>query len=244
LAPVTDILNLCPNATVPVNAVPLISNGVPNYLFNWQDASGATIGTNPTQIFSVGSAGNYELTITDFCGNSDSSLFLITEPPAIVFAGPQDLCTGIDSEVLVSGGLEPYVIAPSNPAAFFVNVITNSVFGTVGGSYDVSVTDACNQLGIVPFILTVCDTEEPNILLINVDEYNNESFIIKGLESFPNSQLRIYNRWGGLMYESLNYSNDNPWNGTDVEDGVYFWIFNRSDGISREGYVHVMHKKP
>ena len=244
LAPVTDILNLCPNAVMPVNAVPLISNGVPNYTFNWQDASGATIGTNPTQLFSVGSAGNYELTITDFCGNSDSSLFLITEPPAIVFAGPQDLCTGIDSEVLVSGGLEPYVFGPSTPSAFFVNAITNSVFGTAGGTYDMTVTDACNQSGVVPFILTVCDTEEPNILLINADEYDNESFIIRGLESFPNSQLRIYNRWGGLMYESLNYSNDNPWNGTDVEDGVYFWIFNRSDGISREGYVHVMHKKP
>ena len=244
LAPVTDILNLCPNAVVPVNATSLISNGVPNYVFNWQDSTGATIGTNPTQLFAVGSAGNYELTITDFCGNSDSSLFLITEPPAIVFAGPQDLCTGIDSDVLVSGGLEPYVFSPSTPTAFVVNAITNSVFGTAGGTYDMTVTDACNQSGVVPFILTVCDTEEPNILLINADEYDNESFIIQGLESFPNSQLRIFNRWGGLMYESINYSNDNPWNGTDVEDGVYFWIFNRSDGVNREGYVHVMHKKP
>ncbi len=244
LAPVTDILNLCPNAVMPVNAVPLISNGVPNYTFNWQDASGATIGTNPTQLFSVGSAGNYELTITDFCGNSDSSLFLITEPPAIVFAGPQDLCTGIDSEVLVSGGLEPYVFAPSTPTAFVVNAITNSVFGTSGGTYDMTVTDACNQSGVVPFILTVCDTEEPNILLVNADEYNNESFIIKGLESFPNSQVRIFNRWGTMIYESLNYSNLTPWDATDAEDGVYFWIFNRSDGISREGYVHVLHKKP
>ena len=244
LAPVTDILNLCPNAVMPVNAVPLISNGVPNFTFNWQDASGTTIGTNPTQLFSVGSAGNYELTITDFCGNSDSSLFLITEPPAIVFAGPQDLCTGIDSEVLVSGGLEPYVFAPSTPTAFVVNAITNSVFGTSGGTYDMTVTDACNQSGVVPFILTVCDTEEPNILLVNADEYNNESFIIKGLESFPNSQVRIFNRWGTMIYESLNYSNLTPWDATDAEDGVYFWIFNRSDGISREGYVHVLHKKP
>jgi hypothetical protein len=107
-----------------------------------------------------------------------------------------------------------------------------------------TVTDACNQSGVVPFILTVCDTEEPNILLVNADEYNNESFIIKGLESFPNSQVRIFNRWGTMIYESLNYSNLTPWDATDAEDGVYFWIFNRSDGISREGYVHVLHKKP
>jgi hypothetical protein len=244
LAPVTDILNLCPSATVPVNAVPLISNGVPNYTFNWQDGAEVTIGTNAVQSFAIGSAGNYELTVTDYCGNADSSLFIVTEPPVFAFAGPQDLCAGIESEVLMSGGLEPYVISPSSPTAFVVNSITNTVFGITGGSFDVTVTDACNQTGVVPFILTVCDTEEPNILLINADVYDNENFIIKGLESFPNSQLRIFNRWGGLMYESVNYSNDNPWNGTDVEDGVYFWVFNRSDGISREGYVHVMHKKP
>ncbi len=244
LAPMTDILDLCPSAVVPVNATPLISNGVPNYTFDWQDASGVSIGTNPTQVFAFGSAGNYELTVTDYCGNSDSSLFIITEPPAIAFAGAQDLCTGIDSEVLVSGGLEPYVYAASTPTAFFVNAITNSVFGTAGGNYDMTVTDACNQSAVIPFIFTVCDTEEPNILLINADTYDNESFIIKGLESFPNSQLRIFNRWGGLIYESLNYSNLTPWDATDAEDGVYFWIFNRSDGVSREGYVHVMHKKP
>ncbi|MFM2316140.1 MAG: hypothetical protein RLZZ155_472, partial [Bacteroidota bacterium] len=129
LAPVTDILNLCPSAVVPVNAVPLISNGVPNYTFNWQDASGGTIGTNPTQVFSFGSAGNYELTVTDYCGNADSSLFIITEPPAITFADLQDLCTGIDSDFLVSGGLEPYVISPAVPTAFVVNSIANTAFG-------------------------------------------------------------------------------------------------------------------
>lgn len=244
LAPVTDILNLCPSAVVPVNATPLISNGVPNYTFNWQDGLGTTIGTNAVQSFAIGSAGNYELTVTDYCGNSDSALFIVTEPPAISFAELQDLCTTIESEVLVTGGLEPYVLTPSVPTAFYVNGVTNTVIGFAGGDFTVNVTDACNQSFDVPFILTVCDTEEPNILLVNVDDYNNESFIIKGLESFPNSQLHIYNRWGGLMYESMNYSNDNPWNGTDVEDGVYFWIFNRSDGVSREGYVHVMHKKP
>jgi hypothetical protein len=243
LAPVTDILDLCPNAVVPVNATPLISNGVPNYTFEWQDATGATIGTNPTQVFSVGSAGNYELTITDYCGNSDSSLFIITEPPAITFAGPQDLCAGIASELLVTGGLQPYVYQ-LDPLAMILNSLTNTITGIADNASNVIVTDACNQSGTIPFILTVCDTQEPNLLLVNVDDYDNEHFIIKGLESFPNSALHIYNRWGTLIYESLNYSNLTPWDATDAEDGVYFWIFNRSDGISREGYVHVMHKKP
>jgi len=243
LAPITDILDLCPSAVVPVNAVPLISNGVPDYTFDWQDASGATIGTNSTQVFAAGSAGNYELTITDYCGNSDSSLFIITEPPAITYAGPQDLCAGIASELLVTGGLQPYVYQ-LDPLAMIFNPLANTITGIAENASNVIVTDACNQSGTIPFILTVCDTQEPNLLLINADDYDNEHFIIKGLESFPNSALHIYNRWGTLIYESLNYSNLTPWDATDAEDGVYFWIFNRSDGISREGYVHVMHKKP
>jgi len=245
LAPVTDILDLCPSAVVPVNAVPFISNGVPNYTFNWQDASGVSIGTSVTQDFAEGSAGTYQLTVTDYCGNSDSSLFTVTEPPAIFFAGPQDLCAGDFSEVLVTGGLEAYSFSFSDNAdSLFFGNSDQSFKGTAEGEWLLTVTDACGLSGVIPFVITVCDTQEPNLLLINADEYDNEHFIIKGLESFPNSQLRLYNRWGTVIYESLNYSNLTPWDATDAEDGVYFWIFNRSDGEIREGYVHVMHKKP
>ena len=154
----------------------------------------------------------------------------------------------------MTGGLQPDVFAPSAPTAFFVNAITNSVFGTAGGNYYMTVTDSCNQSAVVPFILTVCDTEEPNVFTPNGDEIN-DVFEISGLGSFPGSQLRIFNRWGTMVFESLDYTTTprlsavlnemvSPWDAAEVEEGVYFWIFNRSDGISREGYVHVMHKKP
>jgi gliding motility-associated-like protein len=248
LAPVTDILNLCPSATVPVNAVPLISNGVPNYTFNWQDGAGATIGTNAVQSFAVGSAGNYELTVTDYCGNADSSLFIITEPPAIAFAGPQDLCTGTMSEVLVSGGLgfgpnlDYYQFVPSDSQAFNIGSLNYVAAGLIGGEFYITITDSCNQVGVVPFVFTVCDTEAINIFTPSGDGIN-EGFIIKGIESFPNSELQVYNRWGTLVFESPNYSNENPWDGKNVEDGVYYWILKRSDGVnpSPSGYVHVIH---
>jgi hypothetical protein len=145
--------------------------------------------------------------------------------------------------LLVTGGLAPYVYQ-FDALAMMLNPLTNTITGIANNASDVTVTDACNQSGTIPFILTVCDTEEPNLLLVNADDYDNEHFIIKGLESFPNSQLRMYNRWGTMIYESLSYSNLTPWDATNAEDGVYFWILNRTDGISREGYVHVLHKKP
>jgi gliding motility-associated-like protein len=117
-----------------------------------------------------------------------------------------------------------------------------TISGYANDSSSVIVTDSCGQSGSIPFIITVCDTEAINIFTPN-DDGINEGFIIKGIESFPNSQLQVYNRWGTLVFESPNYSNQNPWDGKNVEDGVYYWILIRSDGVepSPSGYVHVIH---
>jgi hypothetical protein len=234
VAPTEDSL-LCQGISLTVN--PGAQGGWPPYIYSWSNGQ-----AGPTQTFTQGSAGTYSYTFSDYCGSSFTDDFIITEPPVFGFATAQDLCAGIESELLVYGGLQPYVYQ-FDALTMILNPLTNTIIGIADDASDVLVTDACNQQGIIPFIIAVCDTYEPNLLLVNEDDYDNEFFRIQGLESFPNSQVRIYNRWGTLIYESLNYSNLTPWDATDAEDGVYFWIFNRSDGISREGYVHVMHKK-
>ncbi len=232
----TDDFLICPGSSQTVN--PGGSGGWPPYIYSWSNGQ-----TSATQTFSQGSAGPYSYNFTDYCGATYTDDFIITEPPVFGFATAQDLCAGIESELLVYGGLQPYVYQ-FDALTMILNPLTNTITGIADDASDVIVTDACNQQGIIPFIIAVCDTYEPNLLLVNEDDYDNEFFRIQGLESFPNSQVRIYNRWGTLIYESLNYSNLTPWDATEAEDGVYFWIFNRSDGVSREGYVHVMHKKP
>ncbi len=227
---------LCPLTSFPVN--PGAQGGWPPYLYSWSNGY-----AGPNQTFTPDSVGTYSYTCTDYCGSTFTDEFVISATPVFGFSTAQDLCAGVESELLVFGGLQPYTYQ-YDTLAMMLNSLTNTIEGFASSSFDVIITDACNQQGIVPFVITVCDTHEPNLLLVNVDDYDNEHFIIKGLESFPNSQLRLYNRWGTLIYESLNYSNLTPWDATDSEDGVYFWIFNRSDGEIREGYVHVMHKKP
>ena len=180
------------------------------------------------------------VTVIDYCGTRDSSVFTLTEPPAISFAGPQDLCTGVESDVLVSGGLQPYSF-DYNAGSISLNNLTNTFTGNTNDITAITVTDACNQSEIIPVILTICDTQEPNIITADNDGLN-EAFIIKGLETFPNSQVRIFNRWGDMLYESYNYDNNHPWTPTDVEDGVYFWTLNRADGVNREGFIHVKRK--
>ena len=62
----------------------------------------------------------------------------------------------------------------------------------------------------------------------------NDGFVIKGIENYPNNVLRIYNRWGNIVYEKSPY--DNSWKGNSqnvpgvvlsdgiLPNGTYFYI--------------------
>ncbi len=56
----------------------------------------------------------------------------------------------------------------------------------------------------------------------------NDAFTIKNIESFPDNNLIIYNRWGNRIFQKENYANDNGWDGTfnnlNLPDGVYFYL--------------------
>ncbi|RLD46926.1 MAG: hypothetical protein DRI86_01880 [Bacteroidetes bacterium] len=95
---------------------------------------------------------------------------------------------------------------------------------------------------------TNCDVEVPNIITPNGDGSNDVfKIILKGTtkdfyESFPNSKLIIFNRWGKKIYESNNYQND--WSADNLTDGVYYWNLYLADGQETEmnGSVTIMRK--
>ncbi len=63
---------------------------------------------------------------------------------------------------------------------------------------------------------------------------DNDFFYIGNLEKFPDNNLKIYNRYGKLIYSATNYAND--WDGTylgnQIPTGTYFYIF--SDGLEKK----------
>jgi gliding motility-associated-like protein len=60
-----------------------------------------------------------------------------------------------------------------------------------------------------------------NIITPNPDNINN-TLSFNGLQFYPNSKIRIFNRWGNLIYTSDDYKND--WNGEEHEAGTYYYI--------------------
>ena len=60
----------------------------------------------------------------------------------------------------------------------------------------------------------------PNVFTPNSDG-ENDFLVFKNLELFDNS-LKVFNRWGTLIYEEENYKN--TWYGDGISEGTYFYI--------------------
>ncbi|MEM6320709.1 MAG: gliding motility-associated C-terminal domain-containing protein [Bacteroidota bacterium] len=71
----------------------------------------------------------------------------------------------------------------------------------------------------------------------------NDTFVIEGIENYPNNSIQIFNRWGNMIFRQQGYKNE--WNGTwDNEssllpDGTYFYLFDTGEGEVLSGFVEV-----
>lgn len=74
----------------------------------------------------------------------------------------------------------------------------------------------------------------PNAFSPNGDGYN-DTWVIKYLESFVNASIKIFNRYGQVVFESQQYNT--PWDGRfkgiDVPVGVYYYIIEPNNGRNR-----------
>ncbi|MFD0864053.1 gliding motility-associated C-terminal domain-containing protein [Sungkyunkwania multivorans] len=87
------------------------------------------------------------------------------------------------------------------------------------------------------------------------DDGENDTFQIPGIENFPNNTVRIYNRWGVLVYETRGYGqNGNVFRGisngrvtinTDatLPEGTYYYVleYQLPNGTfrSKAGYLYI-----
>jgi len=83
---------------------------------------------------------------------------------------------------------------------------------------------------------------------------NGGNFEIRNIELYPNNTVKIFNRWGILVFETQGYDNDsNAFRGIsnaratisqdkELPVGIYFYIINYVDeGTSKtlDGYLYV-----
>lgn len=136
------------------------------------------------------------------------------------------------------------VDATLDSLAVFIGPSGNFEAGLTQGSMEVTVIDLCGSEAIFEVSVIACDTEIPNVFSPNSDSWN-DFFRIPGIEGFPNSSIEIYNRWGNLIYQSLDYKGgwDGRINNEPVSEGTYYYIFRRSDGENFHGPLTITRKR-
>ena len=74
------------------------------------------------------------------------------------------------------------------------------------------------------------------------DDGQNDKFRIFNIEEYPQNHLRVYSRWGVLVYEKDNYKNE--WDGRsqyskDLPDGTYYYLFEAKGHEPIKGFVQI-----
>ncbi|BDD05876.1 T9SS type B sorting domain-containing protein [Aureibacter tunicatorum] len=93
-------------------------------------------------------------------------------------------------------------------------------------------------------VLKEATIEAYNIFTPDDNNGLNDFFVIKNIEYYPENNVKIYNRWGNLIYEADGYVND--WTGIantgmkvgdKLPQGTYFWVLDLGNGAKYDGYV-------
>lgn len=119
--------------------------------------------------------------------------------------------------------------------------------GEVQFKYEVSDKASEVSQGVVKITIEPADVFIPEAITPNGDGFNDK-FVIIGLENYPENSLRIFNRWGNLVYRKSNY--DNSWEGYGnvrgqlsndrLPPGTYYYHFKADKAsIRKSGYIYL-----
>ncbi|MNX81660.1 hypothetical protein D3C86_1133550 [compost metagenome] len=131
------------------------------------------------------------------------------------------------------------IVAEVLPGGDYLSVATVEISTPL----DVDATNNSASVSVDPICLTVYNEFTPN------NDGANDLFRIDCIESYPNNELKVYNRYGSLVYSKQHYEND--WNGTANVSGVinrgdmlptgtYFYVIDIGEGTVKKGWLSIM----
>lgn len=220
------------------SATVMASGGTGAYTYQWNDNQ---FQTNNVAINLA--AGSYAVVVTDDNGCVDSTTVVINSGSTMVVNVDvtHESCPGEEDGIIatsVTGGQTPYAYSWSNGDS--TAVIENLSVGDY--TLTVSDADACIVTLIIPIENEGGDCIHiPTAISPNGDGAN-DTWVIGGLEEYPEAIVEIYNRWGSLLYSTNNYQND--WDGTyegeNVSAGVYYYVIKITEETSYTGSITVI----
>ncbi|PSL23684.1 Ig-like domain-containing protein [Chitinophaga ginsengisoli] len=112
-------------------------------------------------------------------------------------------------------------------------------------TYHVTVSNDAGCTNTADFTVSVVadfKVDAVNLLTPNGDG-KNDKWVIRNLDSYPNNEVKIFDRAGRLVYTRRNYSNDwdGTMNGSPLAEGTYYYILTIEGGAkTAKGYITII----
>jgi gliding motility-associated-like protein len=209
-----------------------------NVTYNWSGP--AVTNASNTANAEVSGAGVYTVLVTDNITGCSSTQTVSVNSTTVNAAFNPDVTIGAPPLTVVFTNQSTGAITYSWNFGNGTSTQTNptNVFSSPG-TYTVvlvSMNGACTSTAEVVIKVNEKIGTVPEVFTPNGDGHN-DVFEIKGLDSYPNNSLQIFNRWGNPVYFAKPYKND--WDGTPNTAGktgtsklptaTYFYILDLGD---------------
>ena len=233
----------------------LVQGGNGNYAFLW---AGSQSISNTANDLSAGNS--YAVTIQDFrgCETIVDNLTVDSDCQNTDYPDSARLQTLVNVPLNNICMLNDFPI-PSDATLMLCEAPEN---GTVELAAGTCFSYVPNQdfVGDDEFCIEICDASgdcHQITVLMSVDgrdleimtgmspngDFENDYLTIKNIESYPNNTVKVYNRWGNLVFKKEGYSNDFPWKGdfygAMLPSGTYYIVIDLGDGEQMADYIQM-----
>ena len=150
------------------------------------------------------------------------------------------------------------LISVSNPALGTVIISEGKIIYAPAGMVNSTVTFSYtiqDPSGLTDEATVTIENSYPPLLVSEGfspnNDNNNDTWYIQGIEYYPNNAVKVFDRWGFLVYQKQNYENVSaPWDGRGnaaqhsgklLDQGTYYYILEPGGELkTMNGYVVIV----
>ena len=210
----TPVVNIGPDSIICMGESITLDAGNSGYTYNWSNGS-------TTQTITVDSAGKYWVQVNNSkCAQADTVNVIVDNPATPNPGNDTTICGSIYS---LSAGITTshYLWSTGDTTKNITIIAPGGKYWVVSGDGKCFKADTIN----VTFENDSDYWAPVNIFTPNGDGKNE--FFVPGIVSTKNYDMKVFNRWGELMFESTNpyiYWDGKDKGGAACFEGTYYWI--------------------
>lgn len=240
-------ITICSGETFSSTLIPCLGTSTISWSGNGTGGTGTIISETLTNTSTSVSSTTYSvMAVNNGCNSDTIALTINTDPlPLAGFsANPQPVVINtpliFTDNTAVYGGIGNGWLWDFGDGTIDINQNPAHTY-TIPGTYTVCLamitSDGCMDTICQDITVIPAEIVLPNVITSNGDN-QNELLYFKYLEFFGNNTLKVFDRWGMVVYEKENYTND--WNGGKLTDGTYYYLLTLSNGKNYPGFLQVI----